>query len=136
MRCHVEVLYDLTNANGDDEDVVGVVRAAVSAIRTRMTEDDGLILNIYKLGRWSVDGAAKGTNATTLLQFAMRCISRTCMEKLERKDHNADSMAALLLEAAADHKQLTETLPKKSDVMDVHAFSRMWGRSRSRSRYN
>ena len=57
------------------------------------------------------------------LQMAMRCIARTCLEKLERGDHNAAPMAQFLVEAAEKHERFAAIVPKNMPAtIDLNAF--------------
>jgi hypothetical protein len=45
------------------------------------------------------------------LQMAMRCIARTCLEKLEERHHNAEAVTELLMDAANKHAELGVIVP-------------------------
>ena len=132
LRGQEEALLDHLH-DGIDDDDVNEVRATLED----RIEGRSLTMSIGARGGLTL----KGSRVPKLLQIAIRCISRACLVKLQRRDYNARSMAGLLVKAAAKHADLRGIVPPRMDVVDEDLdFEHMTidnanaRRSRSRSR--
>ena len=135
LRCHVDVLY----VHGrDDEDIVGAVRATVTGGVATVT-----VLEIDAGGHVRHVPPGPSAYAYVHLQMAIRCITKTCIEKMQRGDWNADSMVELLARASRINREFENIVPRDENVYvdrldedfgNISLLPRRRGVSRSRSR--